>query len=428
MDSNQDVQQYRDGAVSTSAASRECIQIFKELRAALTDSETASKAGITLTDCDDQLEKFKSWANNLGALQRTSAPSSLDQRLKLAPTISKQILQLLEDLKEAISDGVFYAFQAHATRSYLTEIAVAIALGESPNRQIIVGCAISENGSSVEGTTFESETEDLFELAKDLISSLFRISILIRDATPRDRYAKAVSDRSDPFLPVADINHVFDKFPKLRPEKMEWLQLRLGKANSLRRQYLRYFREHHIRLAGDEDEEEQTTMLQTNNATSHSGKSSAHPRVSVEDGEQSSKLQSTLFTKASTLAATKLDDTEASDDAISQASSWATSFDSNLDEDEPHVFQLAELPHLKNRFECPYCWTFQHFSDEKAWRYVILYYCKPDRNTKEHRKHVHQDLRSYVCLNEHCNMRLFGERSTWFIHDLDFHKAQWKCQ
>jgi hypothetical protein len=44
-----------------------------------------------------------------------------------------------------------------------------------------------------------SEAEELFESVKETITSLFRMSIIIRKASPRDRFANAMSDRDSPF-------------------------------------------------------------------------------------------------------------------------------------------------------------------------------------------------------------------------------------
>ena len=43
------------------------------------------------------------------------------------------------------------------------------------------------------------------------------------------------------------------------------------------------------------------------------------------------------------------------------------------------------------------------------------------------RKHVHADLRSYVCTFKDCDLRLFADRHTWFKHEMKHHRFEWCC-
>jgi hypothetical protein len=52
-----------------------------------------------------------------------------------------------------------------------------------------------------------SETDELLETAKSTISSLFRVAVLIRKASPRDRFARALAS-SEPFDATFYIRHV----------------------------------------------------------------------------------------------------------------------------------------------------------------------------------------------------------------------------
>jgi Domain of unknown function (DUF4451) len=47
--------------------------------------------------------------------------------------------------------------------------------------------------------------------------------------------------------------------------------------------------------------------------------------------------------------------------------------------------------------------------------------------TCSHRKHVHSDLASYVCTQEHCSHPLFESRHEWFDHEVEVHRKQWVC-
>jgi hypothetical protein len=61
-----------------------------------------------------------------------------------------------------------------------------------------------ENRTASDGT---SETDELLETAKSTISSLFRVAVMIRKASPRDRFARALAT-SESFDATFDIRHV----------------------------------------------------------------------------------------------------------------------------------------------------------------------------------------------------------------------------
>jgi hypothetical protein len=53
----------------------------------------------------DELDRFRIWAGNIGALQHVKVRSSLDYRLRDAPKLGDQISRLLVDLNTALADG-----------------------------------------------------------------------------------------------------------------------------------------------------------------------------------------------------------------------------------------------------------------------------------------------------------------------------------
>jgi len=46
---------------------------------------------------------------------------------------------------------------------------------------------------------------------------------------------------------------------------------------------------------------------------------------------------------------------------------------------------------------------------------------------KARRAHILSDLRAYVCTFEECSVGLFESRSSWFLHELEAHRAVWQC-
>lgn len=89
-----------------------------------------------------------------------------------------------------------------------------------------------------------TELQERFLEINQVISCLYRFSIAIRNPTPRDRLQKyAAIDVSH--YEFFDIQHASHKFPKAE----KYLIDRLGKANSRRRQLLKYHEKHHRKLA-----------------------------------------------------------------------------------------------------------------------------------------------------------------------------------
>ena len=106
----------------------------------------------------------------------------------------------------------------------------------------------SSSGSEVlEKSQDEQPTTELEQTMRDIhdiISSLYELSIMLRDPAPRDRLLKlAAIDVS--YFEQWDKMHVVHKFPKAHSILVE----RLARANIKRRQYFKYLEKHHYKLA-----------------------------------------------------------------------------------------------------------------------------------------------------------------------------------
>jgi hypothetical protein len=169
---------------------------------------------------EDGRSRYNIWASNLGSLHPGADKRSADYRLREAPEVVERIVELLEELTEINSE------------------ILEILAGERTNRQIL------ESEDDLESS---DELSELNLSVGDIITSLFKVSMLVKKATTRDRYAKAASAKEAAFLAEFDIRHVADKYPKLRTQP--WLLERLGNAITQRRQFLRYCRNHKHRIA-----------------------------------------------------------------------------------------------------------------------------------------------------------------------------------
>lgn len=169
---------------------------------------------------EDGHSRYNIWALNLGSFHPGTDRRSADYRLREAPEVVERIVELLDELTEINSD--------------ILEIVSDLRT----NREI------SESDDDLESS---DELSELNLSVGDIITSLFKVSMLVKKATTRDRYAKAASAKEAAFLTEFDTRHVADKYPKLRTQP--WLLERLGKAITQRRQFLRYCRNHKHRIA-----------------------------------------------------------------------------------------------------------------------------------------------------------------------------------
>jgi hypothetical protein len=301
-------------------------------------------------------------------------------------------------------------------------VVLLIASGERPNR---VEGAVVENGSSIYHIHREadpvgseeyvsdgdhlSEAEQLLESLNDTIAGLFRLAMIIRKSSPRDRYDKALSG-TNPFGEVFDVAHVGHKFPKLAQPEKAWLKERLGKALTQRRRYLQYAREHRRKLASHSNI--RWNSAQEGHEASNLPAYSAVALISEAGTTAQSGRTSTLApTAASTMALPDqtIHPTDFQDDQ--SQTSFAVSMADNTEDTQLQLPSLLDVSRGAVSFECQFCWTIQSFRKESGWR-----------------KHAFTDLRPYVCTWEHCDVKIFADRRDWFEHELQCHRQRWSCQ
>jgi hypothetical protein len=181
------------------------------------------------------------------------------------------------------------------------------------------------------------ESQMILEVISESISSLFRIGILVRKATSRDRFSQALQVSDLTFSKEPDISYVRQKYPKLGSG---WLSDRLGGAVAKRRQFIAYSRDHRSRLGGEEsmdDHSASRTERLSSKATTIAP--CIDPRILEEEGF----------------------------DALSLVTA-STMMDSSSPLQLP---SLADLSREGNPFECPICFTLQSFQREKTWKLVL---------------------------------------------------------
>jgi len=77
-----------------------------------------------------------------------------------------------------------------------------------------------------------------------------------------------------------------------------------------------------------------------------------------------------------------------------------------------HAPSLEDVKKGQAEFECILCHGIKRFSREKTWR-----------------RHVHEDLKSYVCTlgKGECSLEMFGDQKEWFEHEMQKHRQVWVC-
>ncbi|KAF2743783.1 hypothetical protein M011DRAFT_212531 [Sporormia fimetaria CBS 119925] len=353
--------------------------------------------GISSDDVNEELERLRLWIGNIGAFHTSDASLSLEYRLREAKDVLSHIHRLLEDLQEVCEElqDVLLTEQATAT-----------------------GAAISEHDPANTKQSLDSQQSEAVDLVEEVgacISRLFRVSKLVRKASPRDTFAIALSRDRYLFNDQFDIGHVGEKYPKLADESFDWLRNRLGRAITHRRHYLSYIRDHRGKLEGDLTQETPTA-----NVLSGINRAEIMPtQVALKPEPDSGSRPSTFLTKASTLAPEKLaqlslsaqNDSDSGDDARTYTTvsrSVEGGPDASLIERIPKLTELRK----ENRkdFECPFCFRLKSFRSESLWR-----------------RHVFSDLRAYVCTFADCDGPYFSDVNEWFRHEMTMHRVHYQC-
>ncbi|KAF8536959.1 hypothetical protein BDD12DRAFT_746554, partial [Trichophaea hybrida] len=325
--------------------------------------------------------RLRVWAENVGA-HRTGRVS-LDHRLREATRMKNMVLDLLEDLQSALQD-----------------VGLSTSLGEGD------GEGDEEQGPQAEVELTPPENisnppleESLTDITH-IITCLYKFSIATRNPTPRDRLEKCSSiDVS--YFESFDIQHAAEKFPSL--DTNHYLIQRLGKANTRRRQLLRYHEQHHEKIVGP---------------------GSPAPEVDTKERDQSdsaSAIYTIAQTQTDTTVSTYVPPPVAEDswpavdvdfsDARSEGEFSQTSYASSTGgmgslrvPDPPNDDASDGMP-----FQCTYCYTLTVHDNRRSWV-----------------RHVFRDLRPFICTFENCQRSeyLFASRHEWFEHERAVHRRE----
>ncbi|KAF1950555.1 hypothetical protein CC80DRAFT_359652, partial [Byssothecium circinans] len=371
---------------------RSCLTTLKCIASALSGSQSSR---ISADQVTEELDRLSLWIGNIGGLHRPESPLSLESRLQEAEDVFSHICELLANLNDVASE--------------LLQIASGKRPGEVAPASPIAGGDEDQEADEI------SEEDELLQEVGACIARLFRVSSLIRQAAPRDLFAKALTKNRFSFNDQFDIGHVGEKFPKLSSDGTYWLRKRLGSAITQRRHYLKYIHDHRDKLEGA------STLHEPPMAPEIQPSSIQQLRTTLPQGDSTSR-PSTYITKATTLAPGRITPqiltTEGDPDSDNDAQSYTTisrSVDGDMESSTSSRIPKLEDLQLRNRpeFECPFCHRMKKFKSERLWR-----------------KHVFNDLRSYLCTFPNCSTagKMFGNINDWWQHEMQNHRISYFCR
>jgi len=219
-------------------------------------------------------------------------------------------------------------------------------------------------------TAFE---ECLIDIAH-FITCLYKFSIATQNPTPRDRLEKC-SKIDMSHYEVFDIQHLAEKFPAAREH--DYLIQRLGRANTKRRQLLKYYDQHHEKIAGHGD-----TAAEAHDQRDDASEANTANNAS----EANTATAATGMTRTDTTVSTYVPrgDFEAVDmDSIDTRSESGFSQSSDADSDFTQTsyasftggmgsLRVPDPPEGYDvHLQCPYCFTLMVVENRLSWMYAI---------------------------------------------------------
>ncbi|KAI6254965.1 hypothetical protein MCOR19_008531 [Pyricularia oryzae] len=267
-----------------SSCSRHVCQLFRDAIAELErrprphfqnhyDLSASPRANDTKAiDVNDALERSKLWAGNTGALLSPTSRLSLDSRLAAAPETLDRVCEVLNDLADAIADCkrllLAWLFDFHAKIAKLHKVVHIISSAKHYNDDTIdpgTGMTNVWNTPTPKVSALGSvqdaleEAHSQMEIISEYLISLFRIAMIIRKSSTRDRFSHAVMSSNTEFTDIIDMIHLQDKYPKLS----EKLRKHLSGVNVKRRQVIKYCHDHKTRLSNEEGDKALPDLART---------------------------------------------------------------------------------------------------------------------------------------------------------------------
>ncbi|KAJ6178157.1 hypothetical protein N7519_008618 [Penicillium mononematosum] len=264
---------------------------------------------VPLQEWTDELGRLRVWAANIGAHQ--TRQSSLDYRLRDASHIKSQIVRLLEQFQELLTD----------LKDVLEEESDDEAEDDKSEG---LGDSDSENAT---------EIQEIHQVLVETINQLYQMSMIIRKPAQHDRLVGTKRLDSEPFQFWAK-QHAANKYPNADPLAID----RISSAMARQRAILKYRERHHAKLSQG---------------------------IDSESDSKSAILSETVVTDAFKEIPGQFSD-RASDAGVSETSYGGTLLE-GTNADAPKIPPIPKNGMEQRPFECPYCFYIITVRDRRAW-------------------------------------------------------------
>ncbi|KUJ07976.1 uncharacterized protein LY89DRAFT_725319 [Mollisia scopiformis] len=183
--------------------------LFQEILVAPHQGEAPKKdiQDLSESKISDILERYQIWAASVGAYVENN--NSLEYRLRNAPKVEAQIVELLSDISESLEDAcqIITSAKENHTASKLRRTESSDDNLNSISIDPNIDTSVLEQG--------DSEIREIFESMEDALEHLFRLCNIIRDISKRDNSSQVTDIVASPHEEQLDRDHVMDMFPKL---------------------------------------------------------------------------------------------------------------------------------------------------------------------------------------------------------------------
>lgn len=215
------------------------------------------------------------------------------------------------------------------------------------------------------------ELQKIFIAIKQIVDLLYELSIVIRNATPLDKFSKAANENVSHFH-VLDLRHTQEEFPQLKEDN--FLIKRLANANTRRRQIFKYLEKHQGKLSHSTSPRDRI-LLQTPQTSTDETSQGVHlhddtslTKAAASIKSRPSMMATSVNTQTTIATLNEPEQIEAEgldDDRLSETSSAKSEYaaaESKIRIPGPPKGALDNQP-----FECPYCYNILRISSSLSW-------------------------------------------------------------
>ena len=365
-------------ATSISAILVPCLKSFNQLQERVEQPNYSYEGEVPSALWRDELGRLRVWAANIGAHQ--TGQSSLEFRLRDASHISRQIMKLLRDLDQTLSD-IINELSEDGTKAFEDDQLSTVWLDDNPS----------------------TELQQLHEEFVNILDCLYQMSMLIRKPAHHDLLVVSrMGDKAE--FEFYDLEHVRN----LHPGAEEQINQRLGRAITRRRRYLSYRERHHRKLEKGIEEAQGIQRTTTETVISE--------------------------TIATDFKSHNIDFEEKSSNSGMSQTSYAPSL---VDGGRVTIPPPPRESAAGKPFECPYCffvidaksirsWTRHIFKDIKPYVCTLTDCSQPDRLydsrcewfAHETTEHYRDGFVCALCKDNLNSSKPYGRHVAWHLEEL----------